>query len=106
MTGELEELKAIISVGDLAQYIDNDILLNHALAYAISEINKRRGYEAADGQQYESKYRVNVIQGAIDWLGHIGAEEYTSFSENGVSGAWKEVPSWLQSVVPKLGVLK
>lgn len=106
MPGELEELKAIISVGDLAQYVEQDILLNHALAYAVSEINKRRGYEAGDGTAYEPKYRSNVIEGAIWRLGRIGAEGYSSTGENGVSVTWREVPDWLQSVVPKLGVLR
>lgn len=106
MAGELEELKAIISVGDLAQYMDNDILLNHALAYAASEINKRRGYDAEGGSEYEPKYRRDVIEGAIWRLGKIGAEGYSSTSENGISVNWQEVPDWLQSVVPRLGVLK
>lgn len=106
MSGELEELKAIISVGDLAQYVDNDILLNHVIAYAISEINKRRGYEAGNGPEYEPRYRSNVIEGAIWRLGRIGAEGYSSTSENGISVQWKEVPEWLQSVAPKLGVVR
>lgn len=106
MAGELEELKAIISVGDLAQYMDNDILLNHALAYAISEINKRRSYDAENGPEYEEKYRRNVIEGAIWRLGKIGAEGYASTSENGISVNWQEVPDWLGSVVPRLGVVR
>lgn len=104
MAGELEELKAIISVGDLVQYMDNDILLNHALAYAASEINKRRGYGAEGGSEYEPKYRRNVIEGAIWRLGKIGAEGYGSTSENGISVNWQEVPDWLANVTPRLGI--
>lgn len=106
MAGELEELREIISVGDLAQYMDNDVLLNHALSYAASEVNKRRGYDPGNGPEFEAKYRNNVIEGAIWRLGRIGAEGYSSTSENGVSVTWREVPEWLSSVVPRLGMLR
>lgn len=105
MAGELEELKAILSVGDLARYIENDILLNHALSYAASEINHRRGsVRQTGGLSYEPQYRSNVINGAIWWLGKIGAEGYSATSENGVSVTWREIPEWLQSVIPRLGL--
>lgn len=107
MAGELEELKAILSVTDSAQYVENDILLQSALSYAISQINLRRGYAAQDGQlPYEPKYRFNVIQGAQDWLSRIGDCEMSSFSENGISGSYKDIPSWLVSVVPRLNYPK
>lgn len=98
------ELKVLVSVSDLKQYADNEALLSHAISWAASEINKRRGYVPKGCELVERKYRYNVLQGATDWLSHIGGEEYQSFSENGVSASFKEIPSWLQSVVPKLGV--
>lgn len=98
------ELKALISVSDLAKYADNDALITMALNWAASEVNKRRGVEPCGCELVEPKYRYNVLQGASDWLSRIGGEEYQSFSENGVSGTFKEIPSWLSSVIPKLGV--
>lgn len=95
---ELETLKAIVSeVDDLSRYAGNDALLNQALSYAISEVNKRRGY---NGQGYEQKFMQNVINGAVDYLSRLGGSEYQSFSENGVSASYREVPSWLISVTP------
>lgn len=99
---ELETLKAIVSeIDDLSRYEENDILLNQALSYAISEINKRRGY---NGQGYEQKFKQNVISGAVDYLSRLGGSEYQSFSENGVSASYREVPSWLSSVTPLVRV--
>lgn len=99
------ELKALVAVSDLSRYADNDALLSHSIRWAASEINKRRGYAPKSLDQIvEDRYRYNVLQGAMDWLSRIGGEEYQSFSENGVSGSYREIPSWLQSVIPKLGV--
>ena len=98
------DLKVLVSVSDLKVYMDNDALLGMAIEWAASEVNKRRGYSPADGELVEAKYRFNVLQGATDWLSHIGGEEYQSFSENGISATFKEIPSWLQSVIPRLGV--
>lgn len=103
MNSELEELRALLLVSDLSQYADNDILLNYAFSYAVSEINHRRGRKETI-PLYEPQYRTNAIQGAIDWLSRIGAEEYASTSENGVSVTFKTTPSWLASVTPRLGV--
>ena len=99
------ELKAIIAVSDLKQYADNDAILTFAVQWAASEINKRRGGSlSCECELVEAKYHFNCLQGAMDWLSRIGGEEYQSFGENGVSASFKEIPSWLQSVVPKLGV--
>lgn len=102
MAGELEQLKALLP-DDLQRYVDDDIRLQFALDVAISKVNERRGYT---GDGYEERFRTNVLQGAIWWLGKQGAEGYSSTSENGISVNWQEVPDWLGSVVPRLGVLK
>lgn len=102
MAGELEQLKELLPA-DLEQYKDDDIRLQFALDVAVSKVNERRGYR---GEGYEERFRTNVLQGAIWWLGKQGAEGYSSTSENGISVNWQEVPDWLQSVVPRLGVLK
>ena len=96
---DLEELKVMLSVGDLARYVENDALLEMALAYAVSEINHRRGFT---GEGYENRYHQNVIEGAIWRLGRIGAEGYSSTAERGITVTWKDVPEWLSSVVPLL----
>ena len=101
MAGEIEQLKAILP-DDLQRYSEDRPRLQFAVNYAISQINDRRGYR---GEGYESKFRTNVLQGALWWLGKQGAEGYISTSENGVSVSWQEVPDWLVSVIPKLGVL-
>ena len=62
MDTELAILKALIANTDLRVYADNDILLNYALDYAVSEVNKRRCYT---GDGYEAKFRQNVIEGAV-----------------------------------------
>lgn len=106
MGGDVNTLRAIISVTDLARYADNDVLLEYAVDWAVSEVNKRRGYAPKDCEpEYEPQYRSNVIQGAQDWLGRLGGEEVSSFSENGVSASYREIPSWLQSVIPILGTV-
>lgn len=106
MLNELKsELKVLLSVSDLARYADNEALLSYAIKWASSEINRRRGYVPKDAERLvEDKYRYNVLQGAMDWLSRIGGEELQSFAENGVSGSYREIPSWLQSVIPRLGV--
>lgn len=100
---DLQELKTLVShIDDLKRYIDDDNILNMALSYAASEVNKRRGYT---GEGYEPKYHINVLQGAVDWLGRLGGNEFQSFSENGVSANYREIPSWLESVIPLLGLM-
>lgn len=105
MADEIDDLKTIISVSDLLIYKDNDALLNYAISWAISEINKRRGYTPLSDGDYEPKYRTNVIQGAVDYLSRIGGAEISTASENGISTKFREVPSWLQSVIPLLKVI-
>lgn len=100
MAGEMEELKAIISnIDDLQRYADQEVLLQFAISNAVSRINARRGYT---GEGYEGKYRHNVIRGAVDYLSRLGGEEFSSFSENGVSASYNGVESWLSDVVPLL----
>ena len=98
---QLDVLKMLITGTDLDRYKENDELLEYALSYAESEITKRRG-----SASLEPQYAVNQVEGAIWWLGHIGAEGQISDSENGVSRSWQEVPPWLMSVVPRIGVVK
>lgn len=101
---EITQLKAIlISMDSLSQYASNDDLLEIAIQSAIDRINQRRGYR---GEGYEAKYRSNVIRGAIDYLERLGGNELASYSENGISGSYNEVPSWLSEVIPKLGVYR
>ena len=100
MAGEVEQLRTILP-DDLQRYADNEDMLNFAVSNAISMINERRSYS---GAEYEPKYRNNVLQGALWYLGKIGAEGYASTSENGVSVTWQDVPDWLRSVTPKLGI--
>ena len=100
----LSQLKAVISVSDLRQYLNNEDLLRYAIEWAISEINSRRNHIPTEEVPFEPRYRNNVIQGATDWLSRIGGEEYQSSSDNGVSVSFKTIPSWLLSVTPKLGV--
>lgn len=100
----LSQLKAVISVSDLRQYLNNEDLLRYAIEWAISEINSRRNHIPTEEVPFEPRYRNNVVQGATDWLSRIGGEEYQSSSDNGVSVSFKAIPSWLLSVTPKLGV--
>ena len=102
--GEAAQLKAIISqMESLSHYAENGALLEIAIQSAVDRINQRRGYR---GEGYESKYRSNVIRGAIDYLERLGGNELASYSENGISGSYNEIPSWLSEVIPKLGVYK
>lgn len=86
---------------DLEQYIDNDLLLDYALSYAESEIILRRNRDEFE----EKKYFRNKLEGAIWYLSRIGTEGYSSTSENGVSINYKEIPDWLVSVIPRIGVI-
>lgn len=100
---DFEMLKLLVSsTDDLSRYAENDALLEQALSYAVSEVNKRRCYS---GDGYEEKFKQNVINGAVDYLSKLGGQEYQSFSENGVSASFREVPLWLMSVTPKLRVM-
>ncbi len=91
-------LKDRISDTDLEYWVDKDTKLRYALRYAISAINARCGFKPDDIVPYPIKYEMNVLEGAVWYLGKIGAEGYASTSENGVSVSWKETPEWLLSV--------
>lgn len=98
---QLDTLKMLVSAeSDLARYVSNDDLLNYALSYASSEILKRRGTDTLEDQ-----YLPNQVEGALYWLSRLGAEGAQAVSENGTSTTWKNVPEWLGSVIPRLGVV-
>ncbi|MCI8405977.1 MAG: hypothetical protein HFE43_03055 [Oscillospiraceae bacterium] len=99
MSADLEQLKAILP-DDLKRYEEDELRLSFALQAAAAMLNQRRGYHGAG---YEPRFRINVLQGALWWLGKQGAEGYASTGENGVSVSWQEVPDWLASVPPLLG---
>lgn len=99
MENELARLRIRVQfIEDLKQYADEDALLTEALLYSISAINNRCGFKETTDRKYPEKYTENVLRGAIDWLSRLGGSEYTSFSENGVSASYAEVPSWLMEV--------
>jgi hypothetical protein len=99
---QLDTLKMLVSAEtDLARYKDSDDLLNYALSYASAEILKRRGADTL-----EDKYQANVIEGAKWYLSRIGAEGVESISDNGEAITYQKVPSWLQSVIPRLGTVR
>lgn len=91
-------LKERIEDTDLAYYADKTAKLRYALEYAISAVNNRRGYEATSNAPYPTKYKMNVLEGAVWYLGKIGGEGYSSTSENGVSISWQDIPDWLRYV--------
>lgn len=101
MTGEIEMLKAQLCNTDLEQYAEDEPKLRFALLCAENDIIQRRSSES-----FEEKYAMNKIQGAIWYLSRIGAEGAQSVSENGVSIAWEEVPSWLRAIVPRPGEVR
>ena len=91
-------LKDRIEGTDLAYYADKDGKLKYALKYAISMVNNRRGYKPTETEPFEQRFEMNVLEGAVWYLGKIGAEGYSSTSENGVSVSWKELPEWLSTI--------
>lgn len=91
-------LKDRIDGTDLAYYADKDGKLKYALKYAISMVNNRRGFKPTDNEPFEPRFEMNVLEGAVWYLGKIGAEGYSSTSENGVSVSWKEMPEWLSTI--------
>lgn len=91
-------LKDRIDGTDLAYYADKDGKLKYALKYAISMVNNRRGFKPTDNELFEQRFEMNVLEGAVWYLGKIGAEGYSSTSENGVSVSWKEMPEWLSTI--------
>lgn len=91
-------LKDRIEGTDLAYYADKDGKLKYALKYAISMVNNRRGYKPTETEPFEPRFEMNVLEGAVWYLGKIGAEGYSSTSENGVSVSWKELPEWLSTI--------
>ena len=94
----IELLKSRIEDTDLAYYADKDGKLKYALKYAISMVNNRRGYKPTETEPFEPRFEMNVLEGAVWYLGKIGAEGYSSTSENGVSVSWKELPEWLSTI--------
>ena len=100
-----ELILARIRGTDLAQFCADEDKILFALHYAASEVNLRCGFTPSETTPYPPKYRWNVLEGAIWRLNMIGNEGQSSFSENGVSGNYRDVPQWLQSVVPRLGVV-
>lgn len=99
-----ELVLARIKGTDLEQFAEDEEKILFALEYAASEVNLRSGFSADESTPYLPKYRMNVIEGAIYRLNMIGNEGQSSFSENGISGNYREIPQWLLSVVPRLGV--
>lgn len=99
-----ELVLARIKGTDLEQFADDEDKILFALEYAASEVNLRSGFSADKFTPYLPKYRMNVIEGAIYRLNMIGNEGQSSFSENGIGGNYREIPQWLLSVVPRLGV--
>ena len=91
-------LKGRIEGTDLAYYADKDGKLKYALKYAISMVNNRRGFKPTETEPFEPRFEMNVLEGAVWYLGKIGAEGYSSTSENGVSVSWKELPEWLSTI--------
>ena len=91
-------LKDRIEGTDLAYYGHKDGKLKYALKYAISMVNNRRGYKPTETEPFEPRFEMNVLEGAVWYLGKIGAEGYSSTSENGVSVSWKELPEWLSTI--------
>lgn len=96
----IEELRTMIDGTDLEIYKDSNGKILFALNWAVNEINNRRGFVPNDNELYPAKYKFNIVQGAIYYLGKIGAEGYQSTTENGVSVTWKSTPDWLSSVPP------
>lgn len=102
MTELIELLKAMITDSDLDIFLEKEGKLLFALNWAINEINNRRDFSPNDKELYPAKYKFNIVQGAVYYLGKIGAEGYKSTSENGVTVTWKDVPDWLASVPPSV----
>lgn len=99
MENEIVRLKVRLSfIDDLKAYVESDELLAEAISYSVSAINNRCGFTPTESRNYPEKYQENVLRGAIDWLSRLGGSEYTSFSENGVSASYADVPSWLREV--------
>lgn len=94
----VELLRDRVTDTDLAYYADKDGKLRYALKYAISMINNRRGFKPTADEPFENRFELNVIEGAVWYLGKLGAEGYASTSENGVSVSWKEIPEWLGTI--------
>lgn len=97
MAGEVEELKALLPNTDLSRFTEDEPKLRFALHYATSKVNEARNYI---GEGYDPRYRLNVIQGALDVLENWGGGELSSYGENGVSVSRRETPSWLAGIVP------
>ena len=99
---QLNTLKILVAAeSDISQFANNDALLNYALSYAESEILKRRGSDTL-----EEQYLPNQIEGAKWYLSRIGTEGAASISENGEQTVYSDVPSWIASVVPRLGTVR
>lgn len=94
----VEILKDRIADTDLAYYSDKEGKLRYALKYAISMVNNRRGFAPTDKEPFEKRFEMNILDGAVWYLSKIGAEGYTSTSENGVTVSWKDMPEWLSTI--------
>lgn len=94
----VELLRDRVADTDLAYYADKDGKLRFALKYAIAMINNRRGFKPTEDEPFEQRYEMNVIEGAVWYLGKLGAEGYSSTSENGVSVSWRDNPEWLSEI--------
>ena len=97
MAGEVEELKGLLPNTDLAIYTDDEPKLRFAINYAITQVNLLRNYV---GEDYEPRYRNNVIQCAIDYLENIGGTELAGYGQNGINGTRRDRPSWTIGIVP------
>lgn len=100
--GALDTLKMLVTADtDLARFASNEALLNYALSFAASEINKRRSSDTLEDQ-----YLGNQIEGAKWYLSRMGTEGTVSISENGEQTVYADVPPWLSGVIPRLGTVR
>jgi hypothetical protein len=97
------KLIAMIVGTDLEIFTEDSDKLDYAIERSQNAIANRIGCTVAE---LTAKYDFNIVEGAIWYLSRIGSEGEIENSEGGVTRRYAEVPDWLKSVLPKVGVVK
>lgn len=88
---------------DLGAFTEDNGKLEFAIDFAKGEVANRFGCAVAD---IPAKFDANIVNGAVWFLARMGSEGETQNSEGNVSRVYQEIPDWLKSITPKVGVVK
>lgn len=102
MDYKLEVLNLLVNT-DLGIFTEDDAKIDFAIQFAQNEVANRYGDTVAN---IPAKYDTNIVNGAVWFLARMGSEGESQNVEGNVTRVYKDMPDWLKTVTPKVGVVK